>query len=84
MLGLAGTIGAGLAGLIGGLFYGFAGAAQPLAPGMGATSVLLVLVCLTILAALLGGAGVSFGVAAAGFASAARGHGPSPGARPAA
>lgn len=69
MLGLAGTIGAGLAGLIGGLFYGFVGAAQPLAPGMGATSVLLVLVCLTILAALLGGAGVSFGVAAAGFAS---------------
>ncbi len=69
MLGLAGTIGAGVAGLLGGLFYGFAGAAQPLAPGMGAASVLLVLVCLTILAALLGGAGVSFGIAAAGFAS---------------
>ena len=69
MLGLAGTIGAGLAGLVGGLFYGFAGAAQPLAPGMGAASVLLVLICLTILAALLGGAGVSFGIAAAGFAS---------------
>ena len=69
LLGLAGTIGAGVAGLVGGLFYGFAGAAQPLAPGMGAASVLLVLICLTILAALLGGAGVSFGIAAAGFAS---------------
>jgi hypothetical protein len=59
----------GVAGLIGGLFYGFAGAAEPLQPGMGATSVLLVLVVLTMLVALLGGAGVAFGIAAAGFAS---------------
>ncbi|HEU5286631.1 MAG TPA: transcriptional regulator, partial [Sphingomicrobium sp.] len=69
LLGGAGTIGAGVAGLVGGLFYGFAGASQPLAPGMGAASVLLVLMWLTIAAALMGGAGVSFGIAAAGFAS---------------
>ena len=50
---------AGVAGVIGGLFYGFAGAAQPLEPGMGAASVLLVLLWLTIAAALIGGAGVA-------------------------
>jgi len=65
LLGGAGTIGAGLAGFVGGLAYGFAGAAQPLQPGLGAASVLLVLLCLTIAAALIGGAGVSFGIAAA-------------------
>ena len=68
MVGGAGTLGAGVAGLIGGLFYGFAGASQPLAPNMGAASVLLVLMWLTIAAALMGGAGVSFGIAAAGLA----------------
>ncbi|MEO6114401.1 MAG: transcriptional regulator [Sphingomicrobium sp.] len=67
LLGGAGTIGAGVAGIAGGLFYGFIGAAHPLAPGMGAASVLLVLMWLTIAAALIGGAGVSFGIAAAGF-----------------
>lgn len=61
----AGTIGAGMAGLIGGLVYGFAGASQPLQPGMGAASVLLVLLCVTILMALIGGAGVATGIAAA-------------------
>ena len=69
LLGLAGTIGGGFAGLFGGLFYGLAGASQPLQPGLGAISVLLVLVCLTILVALIGAAGVGFGIAAAGFAS---------------
>jgi len=68
LLGGAGTIGAGVAGIIGGLFYGFAGASQPLGPGMGAASVLLVLLWLTIAAALMGGAGVSFGIAASDFA----------------
>jgi len=68
LLGGAGTIGAGLAGLIGGLAYGFAGAAQPVAAGTGAASVLIVLTWLTIAAALMGGAGVSFGIAAADFA----------------
>ena len=62
-----GMIGGGQAGLVGGLFYGFAGASQPLQPGTGAASVLLVLMCLTIIVALIGGAGVSFGVALGGF-----------------
>jgi DNA-binding winged helix-turn-helix (wHTH) protein len=70
LLGGAGTMGAGVAGLIGGLFYGFVGASQPPGPGMGAASVLLVLLWLTMAAALMGGAGVSFGMAAAGFARA--------------
>lgn len=64
LLGGAGTIGGGVAGVLGGLFYGLAGASQPMGPGMGAVSVLLVLVCVTILLALVGGAGVSFGIAA--------------------
>jgi hypothetical protein len=68
LLGAAGTVGAGIAGVIGGLVYGFAGASQPLQPGMGAVSVMLVLLCLTTLVALIGGVGVSFGIAAAGFA----------------
>src|SRR5207302_10660881 len=48
LLGAAGTIGGGLSGIIGGLLYGFIGASRPLQPGMGAVSVLLVLLCLTI------------------------------------
>ena len=67
-LAAAGTLGGGVAGLIGGLVYGFAGASRPLQPGMGAISVLLVLVSLSVLIALLGAAGVAFGIAAAGFA----------------
>ena len=70
LIAAAGTIGGGVAGFFGGLFYGFAGASQPLQPGMGAISVLLVLLCLTILVALIGGAGVAFGIAAAGVARA--------------
>lgn len=69
LLGAGGTVGGGVAGLIGGTFYGFAATSQPLQPGMGAISVLLVLACLTILLALVGGAGVAFGIAAAGAAS---------------
>jgi len=63
-LGGAGTLGGAVAGILGGLFYGFAGAAQ----GMGAISVLLVLVAITSVVAFLGGLGVSFGIAAASFA----------------
>jgi len=66
LLGGAGTVGGGLAGVIGGLFYGFAGASQPLEPGLGAASILLVLLCVTILVALTGAAGVAFGIALAG------------------
>jgi DNA-binding winged helix-turn-helix (wHTH) protein len=62
-LGLAGTAGGVLAGMLGGLFYGFAGAA----PGVGAISVLLVLLTLTMLVAAIGGAGVAFGIVAAGL-----------------
>ena len=65
----AGVIGGGLAGLLGGIFYGFAGAAQPLAPGMGAASIVLVLTSVSVLIALIGAAGVSFGIAAARFAN---------------
>ncbi len=68
LLGLGGTIGGGLAGLVGGLIYGFAGASQPLGDGTGAASLIVVLVALTVLVALSGGAGVAFGIAAAGLA----------------
>jgi hypothetical protein len=72
LLGGAGTVGGGLAGLVGGIFYGFGGATEPLAPAMGAASVLLVLVSLSILAGLIGGAGVGFGIAAAELAPSRR------------
>jgi DNA-binding winged helix-turn-helix (wHTH) protein len=62
-LGKAGTIGGGIAGVVGGLIFGFAGAS--LAPAMGAISILLVLLCVTLLIALLGGAAVSFAIATA-------------------
>ena len=63
-LGLAGMMGGGVAGLLGGLAYGSIGAAGASGQGMGGASVLLVLACLTTLLALLGGAGVGFGIAA--------------------
>jgi DNA-binding winged helix-turn-helix (wHTH) protein len=69
MWALAGTAGGGLAGIVGGLFYGFAGASLPLAPGIGAISVLLVLVALTTVVALIGAAGVAFGISIAAFLS---------------
>ena len=65
LIGGSGTAGGAVAGVIGGLFYGFAGAAEPLAPGVGAISILLVLVSLTLLVAAIGGAGVAFGIALA-------------------
>lgn len=61
-LGLAGTAGGGAAGVVGGLFYGFASAGLP---GGGAASALLVILCLTTGVALVGAAGVAFGIAAA-------------------
>ena len=63
-LGGAGMLGGGIAGVIGGLFYGL-GAAQPLQSGMGASSVILVLTALTVAVGVIGGAGVGIGVAAA-------------------
>jgi len=66
LIGGAGTIGAGVAGTVGGLFYGFSAASLPGGPG--GASVVLLLLWLTIAAALMGGAGVSFCIATAGFA----------------
>lgn len=60
-IGAAGAIGGALAGIVGGLFYGFVGAG----PGMGAASVLVVLLCVNIMLGLIGGAGVGFGIGAA-------------------
>jgi DNA-binding winged helix-turn-helix (wHTH) protein len=70
-LAAAGTVGSGAAGLLGGLFYGFGGAAQPLLPGTGASAVVLVLLCVTVAIALVGGAGVSLGIALVGRAAGA-------------
>jgi DNA-binding winged helix-turn-helix (wHTH) protein len=58
----AATAGGTVAGAVGGLFYGFA-----LQNGMGAISVLLVLICITAAIGLAGGAGVGLGIGAAGF-----------------
>ncbi len=64
LLAAAGTTGAGVAGVLGGLLYGFLGASQPLQPGLGAVSMGLVVTSLCILVARVGGAGVSAGIAA--------------------
>ncbi|WP_343520840.1 transcriptional regulator [Sphingomonas sp.] len=60
-----GIVGGSIAGTIGGLIYGFAGASQPLQASMGAASVMLVLLCVTILIGTIGAAAVSIGIAAA-------------------
>ena len=64
-LGTAGTVGGSGAGLVGGLIYGFAAASSP---GVGGTSAVLVLVAITALVGLVGGAGVGFGIASAELA----------------
>jgi DNA-binding winged helix-turn-helix (wHTH) protein len=66
-IGAAGSAGGAAAGLIGGLLYGFAGASQPVQPGIGALSVMLVVVAVTTLVGLVGAAGVSFGIVLAGL-----------------
>lgn len=63
LIGAAGTVGGGFAGFAGGLIYGFAGASGPAEQGVGTISVLLVILCVTIAVAVIGGAGVSFGIA---------------------
>jgi DNA-binding winged helix-turn-helix (wHTH) protein len=70
-LALAGTAGGAIAGVLGGLLYGFAAGGQP---GMGAVSVLLVVVAVTAIVALIGAAGVAFGIAALGFAEGRPAH----------
>lgn len=61
----AGTMGAGVAGLVGGLAYGMLVASQPLGAGTGSASIVVLVLWLTMAAALLGGAGVSVGLALA-------------------
>jgi DNA-binding winged helix-turn-helix (wHTH) protein len=63
LTGAAGAVGGGLAGLIGGLLYGFAASAE----AMGATTLLLVLMALTATLGVVGGAGVGFGIAGSAF-----------------
>ena len=63
----AGTLGGGIAGLLGGLLYGFGLASAD--AGVGTLSTLLVLVSLNVLVGLTGGFGVSFGLAGAGVAA---------------
>lgn len=58
----AGTLGGIGAGVVGGLFYGFAAASDA---GSGALSALLVLLAVILLVGLIGAAGVSFGIASA-------------------
>ena len=58
---VGGTIGGLMAGLIGGLIYALGGAAQ----GIGEISALLVILCVTGSVAMIGAAGVSFGIATA-------------------
>lgn len=60
-----GTIGGGLAGLVGGALYGVSAAANPAAQDAGGVSIVLVLMCVTIAVAVIGAAGVSAGIAAA-------------------
>ncbi len=61
----AAAIGGGLAGIAGGLFYGFGVNAGAASPAMGATSVLFVLLAINMLVGLAGGAGVGAGLAVA-------------------
>jgi DNA-binding winged helix-turn-helix (wHTH) protein len=68
LLSAAGSIGGGVAGMFGGLFYSAFAAAQPPEPGIGAASMLLVLTCVTVFVGAIGGTGVASGIAAAGFA----------------
>jgi DNA-binding winged helix-turn-helix (wHTH) protein len=62
---MAGLIGGAVAGVLGGLIYGWIAAAQPAQPGLGAVSVLLVLTCVTALMGVIGGAAVALGIALA-------------------
>lgn len=64
LIGGAGAIGGATAGLVGGLIYSLAGATSAL----GSASSALVLISVTMLVGLLGGAGVGFGIAAADYA----------------
>jgi DNA-binding winged helix-turn-helix (wHTH) protein len=66
--GTAGTLGGAAAGVVGGLIYGFLAASQGVAPGGSAFSILLVLLCITMIVGIIGAAGVSFAMATEAFA----------------
>jgi DNA-binding winged helix-turn-helix (wHTH) protein len=68
VLGSVGTFGGAVAGLVGGLIYGFVGASQAEQAGTGVISTLLVLLAIAILVAVIGAAGVSFAIATAELA----------------
>jgi len=65
IIGGMGTLGGIAAGMLGGLFYGFGLAYAPGDIGMGATSMLLVLISLNVIIGGMGGGGVSSGMAIA-------------------
>jgi DNA-binding winged helix-turn-helix (wHTH) protein len=65
----AAAAGGGLAGALGGLLYGAFSLAPAADAGLGSTSVIMVLIALTALVGVLGGAGVGFGLAAANAAA---------------
>jgi DNA-binding winged helix-turn-helix (wHTH) protein len=69
VFGGAGALGGGFAGVLGGLLYGSAVAYTPAAAGLGTASILIVLLSLNVLVGLVGGAGVSFGMAAVEWAT---------------
>ncbi|HUG62374.1 MAG TPA: transcriptional regulator [Methylomirabilota bacterium] len=64
---VAGTVGGGLAGVFGGLLYGMGLTNSPGEAGLGTASILLVMISLTGFVGVLGGFGVSLGLAAAGY-----------------
>jgi DNA-binding winged helix-turn-helix (wHTH) protein len=67
--GAAGTLGGGVAGVLGGLVYGFGLAYTPADSGLGTASILVVLIGLNAFVGLVGGFGVSFGMAAPDLAA---------------
>ncbi|WBH15849.1 winged helix-turn-helix domain-containing protein [Sphingomonas radiodurans] len=67
LIGGAGTLGAAVAGIAGGIAFGALGAGQANGDAGNGASIFLVLLWLTIVTATVGGAGVSFGIALAGL-----------------
>ncbi len=61
--GIAGTLGGGLAGIFGGILYGSALSSTPAGPGLGTASILMVALSLNVVVGLIGGFGISAGMA---------------------
>jgi DNA-binding winged helix-turn-helix (wHTH) protein len=64
---MAGTLGGGVAGIFGGILYGSALGYTPAEPGLGTASILLVALSINVVVGLVGGFGVSSGMAAVGL-----------------